>query len=435
MAVFISVVTSPFEDVFNEASRESRAIRNVRRPFRGIELKRDTYATIKVLDALNRPVLFVDSSAPADEGASDENGRVTRLDSGVIGMSTEYSNFILQSVQEQRVEKQQIVETFGEDYIFFFGERPRIYTFNAILLNTRNFNWKSEWWKNYEDILRGTRLLERNARMYIYFDDIVMEGYMLQAQAMATVEDPYKLPLQFQVFCTNYSIIGDVGSIFTPDYGAGPDSRVASSSPTVAVPDEDVRAADATSTVGSQNSLTGFLADASRFFNDASFTVQRALETMKLTFYGRSLAFSGTGSGNQLYVPPIENQASFPTAPGARMVDGVMRRVPIYEQLDEYTAYYESTHTPEYDQNELQRVRELLRLRSPQELDRLANAQLLKLGCRVGRPSAEYLLLGRAAFAGAQTFGSFGIRQADGTLDYAAGVDGLSEGVAALLGG
>ena len=416
MAVFISVTTSPFEDVFNDAAQDTRIQQNVRRPFRGIEVKRDTYATIKVIDALGRPIPLIDSSS-----AVDVNG---------IGQSTEYSNFILQGMQEQRVEKQQIVETFGEDYIFFFGERPRIYTFNALLLNTRNFNWKSEWWKNYEDTLRGTKLLERNARLYMYFDDVVIEGYMLQAQASATVDDPYRLPLTFQIFCTNYSILGDVGSIFSPVYDQATEERSpTSTSPTTALPEDDTVATDATAQATSQGSLTGFLADAQSFLKDASFTIQRALEQAKNTLYGRSLAFPNKGIGNQLYVPPIENQASFPSPPGAT------ERVPIWQQRDEYTAFITETAQPQYDQEELQRVRELLRLRSPEELDSKARGQLQQLGVNVGRPSANYLLLGRAAFAGLQTFGSFGIRQADGALNIAGGAASLGSSVAGLLGG
>lgn len=414
MAVFISVTTSPFEDVFADASSESRTRQNVRRPLRGIEVKRDTYATIKVIDALGRPIPLIDSSS-----AVDVDG---------IGQSIEYSNFILQAVQEQRVEKQQIVETFGEDYIFFFGERPRIYTFNAILMNTRNFNWKSEWWKNYEDTLRGTKLLERNARLYLYFDDVVIEGYMLQAQASATVDDPYKLPLTFQVFCTNYSIIGDVGSIFSPLYNEGIAKRTPDASPTTALPDDADRVGDVTAGAAEQGSLTGFLADAARFAKDASFTIQRALEQAKNTLYGRSLSFPNQGIGNQLYVPLIDNQASFEAPPGAK------KRVPIHQQRDEYTAFVNEASEPVYDQEELDRVRQLLKLRSPEELDAQARGQLAKLGVQVGRPSAQYLLLGRAAFAGLQTFGSFGIRQADGALNLAAGAE-LPPGVAQLLGG
>jgi hypothetical protein len=417
MAVFMSVTTSPFEDVFEEASRESRTRQNVRRPLRGIEVKRDTYATIKVIDALNRPIQLLDSSS-----SFDANG---------IGYSTEYSNFILQAVQEQRVEKQQVVETFGEDYIFFFGERPRIYTFSAILMNTRNFNWKSEWWKNYEETLRGTKLLERNARMYLYYDDVVIEGYMLQANATATVDDPYKLPLQFQVFCTNYSIIGNVGSIFTPLHDEL-DERMPAKDPAssmVALPDGDSVAAGALADAASQDSLGGFLAEAAKFFNDATFTVQKALENAQNTLYGRSLAFPNQGLGNQLYVPDIQNKATSLRAPGA---DG--NRVPIWQQRDEYTAYTGSKADVAYDEAELSRVGELLKLRSPEELNRVAREKLQSLGVNVDRPSAEYLLLGRGAFAGIQAMGSFGIRQVDGELSMAGAAAELPQGAVDLLG-
>jgi hypothetical protein len=414
MAVFMSVTTSPFEDVFNDASRETRTRRNVRRPLRGIEVKRDTYATIKVLDALSRPIPLIDSSS-----STDVNG---------IGQSLEYSNFILQAVQEQRVEKQQVVETFGEDYIFFFGERPRIYTFSVVLMNTRNFNWKSEWWKNYEETLRGTKLLERNARMYIYYDDIVVEGYMLQASATATVDDPYKLPLQFQIFCTNYSIIGDVGSIFTPLYDdMDQEERVPKKSSMVALPDDESVAAGAV-VDSAQDSLGGFLAEAAKFFNDATFTVQKALENAQNTLYGRSLAFPNQGLGNQLYVPDIQNKATFTRPQGENG-----ERLPIWKQKDEYTAYIDESSEPEYDKDELDRVRQLLKLRSPEELNRVARDKLQSLGLNVDRPSAEYLLLGRAAFAGLQAVGSFGIRQIDGELNIAGGAASLPQGAVDLF--
>ena len=412
MAVFISVTTSPFEEVFELAQGDatlqelSGLSQNVRRPLRGLEIKRDTYATIKVFDALRRPIPFVDSSAPPAE----EGGR--------IGQSLSYSNFILQSVQEQRVEKQQIVETFGEDYIYFFGERPRIYTFNAVLMNTRNFNWKSEWWTNYENTLRGTKLLERNARMYIYYDDVVIEGYMLQAQASAATDTPYMLPLTFQVFCTNHAFVSEVGSIFTPtaDINTTPESGVPDT--TSAVPDDpNVQASQAVTQASSQNSLTGFLREANSWFRTSTFQIAKALENVKNTLYGQYVAFPSEGIGNQLYVPPIQNQASFAasTAPSGP--------VPIFEQRDEYTRWINQPTQVQYDEAERARVRELLRFNSPQQLEQRARTDLRSLGLNVDRPNANYLLLGRAAFATGSYMASFGIQQATGTLDIAAGVD------------
>lgn len=407
MAVFISVTTSPFEEVFERAqdTAPTGSPQNVRRPFRGIQVKRDTYATIKVVDALGNPIPLIDSSAPPAE----EGGR--------IGQSLAYSNFILQSVEEQRVEKQQIVETFGEDYIFFFGERPRVYTFNVLLINTRNFNWKSEWWTNYENTLRGTRLLERNARMYIYFDDVVIEGYMLQAQATATTDNPYMMPLIFQVFCTNHAFVSEVGSIFTPL--ADTSTRTTGEpNPTEAVPDDPkLRVDEAVSDATTQNSLTGFLTSASTWFRTATFQIAKALENVKNTLYGQYVAFPAEGLGNQLYVPPYQSQVAFN---GATVPT---ERVPIYQQKDEYTRWVNQPTEVQFDEAEQARVRRYLKLTSPSALEAEARRNLKELGLNVGQPNANYLLLGRAAFFAGSYFASFGIQQATGTLDIASGID------------
>ena len=432
MAVFISVVTSPFEEVFSLASDTAPTAppQNVRRPFRGIEVKRDTYATIKVYDALRRPIPFIDSSAPPAGVTDDGPGRTSASEvanatttQSDTGQSFAYSNFILQSVQEQRVEKQQIVETFGEDYIFFFGERPRIYTFNAMLMNTRNFNWKSEWWTNYENTLRGTRLLEQNARMYIYYDDVVLEGYMLQAQAGADTSNPYMLPLSFQVFCTNHTFIGNVGSIFTPlaDAAASRPPFVtgdAGISATEAIPDDPQTQANlAVAGATSQNSLTGFLRAANSWFRSSTFQIAKALENVKNTFYGQYVSYTTEAIGNQIYVPPIENRANF--GGNLRSLD----RQPIYKQRDEYTLYVNQRIDVQFDQQEAARVRRLLRLNSPGALEQKARKDLRELGLNVDRPNANVLLLGRLAFAAGSIVAPFGLQQAQGALDISAGVD------------
>lgn len=122
-----------------------------------------------------------------------------------------YSNFILQSVVEVRQEKAQILETFGDSYIFFFGERPRILEVRGLLMNTRDFNWRTEFWYNYETLLRGTKLVEKNARIYLFWDDIIVEGYMMSASAQDDAAMPYHIPFQFQLFVTNHMYLGPIG--------------------------------------------------------------------------------------------------------------------------------------------------------------------------------------------------------------------------------
>jgi hypothetical protein len=199
MAVFIELVTDAFEDVFRSQSaarqggggrKTGRAGKTiVRRPVRGIEIKDDTYAYLKVIMANGKALPLLDSSSIL---GTNESG---------------YTNFILQSVTEQRMEKHQIVETFGDSYVFFFGESPRFLDCQAVLINSHDFNWRAEWWYNYEHYLRGTKLVEYGARCYLFWDDNVVEGYMLMANANEIADSPYTVSLQFRFFVTKYQNI------------------------------------------------------------------------------------------------------------------------------------------------------------------------------------------------------------------------------------
>lgn len=200
MAVFIELTIQDLDRVFNDVINKSKSGSrrsgagepNVRRPLRGMEIKEDTYATLRVIRADGTELKLFDSSA--DEGESSR-----------------YSNFILQSVQDARMEKQQIVETFGEPYIYFFGEAPRFIDVNAVLLNSFDFNWRAEWWQNYNDYLRGTRLVEMGARCYLFYDDIIVEGYIVSCQAQEDAQNPLSVQMGFRMFVTNYANISFVG--------------------------------------------------------------------------------------------------------------------------------------------------------------------------------------------------------------------------------
>jgi len=204
MAVFIEARTEPFEAQREEMAREmregGRGSVSVRRPVRGIQAKENTYAVIRVMGPDGRFIPVIDA-------AGDEYSVETDT-----GVTTQYSNFFIRNVQEQRHEKQQIVETFGDSWIFFFGEAPRMWNVSGMLLNTADFNWRAEWWENYERYFRGTRLVELGARLYIMYDDIIVEGYMVSANAQEAAEPvPAAIPFNFQMFVTGYSNISRIG--------------------------------------------------------------------------------------------------------------------------------------------------------------------------------------------------------------------------------
>jgi len=78
-------------------------------------------------------------------------------------------------------------------------------------MNTLDFNWRTEFWYNYEHTLRGTKLVEQDARIYLHWDDIIVEGYMLGATASDDASMPYHIPFTFQLFVTNHMYLSTVG--------------------------------------------------------------------------------------------------------------------------------------------------------------------------------------------------------------------------------
>jgi hypothetical protein len=168
---------------------------NTRRPLYGIARKETRYAYISVRSASEggetvNPVSIVDSSAPK-------------------GMSNANHNFILQSVQIQRQEKAQIIETFGQEYAFFFGQRAQIISFQGALINTSDFNWKNEWLRNYDTYLRGTKCVETKSRVYVGFDDILVVGYVLGTSVAMTHDNPNMCPFSFQLLLTTYQDLSE----------------------------------------------------------------------------------------------------------------------------------------------------------------------------------------------------------------------------------
>lgn len=201
MAVYITLTTDPFVENLQRLrdrndpalARSGRAgLTNVRRPLRGLEIKEDTYASLKVLRSDGTEVPFMDSSDAS-------------------GYSTSYSNFILQQVAEQRMEKHQIIETFGDTYVYFFGEAPRFLDVTAILINSNDFNWEAEWWANWETTLSGSKSVENGARTYLFYDDNVVEGYMLMSQAQKVSSEPFMVQMSFRMFVASSRNVSSVG--------------------------------------------------------------------------------------------------------------------------------------------------------------------------------------------------------------------------------
>jgi hypothetical protein len=302
VAVFIELVTDAFQQTFNAqkgASNQARraGTNNARRPTRGLEVKDDTYAIIKVVDSAGTELPLIDSSSQT-------------------GTSTAYTNFILQRVKEARMEKNQIIETFGDSYIYFFGEAPRFLDVTAVIVDSQDFNWYAEWWANWDANFRGTKTVEMGARTYLFYDDNIVEGYMLMAEAEKTSDTPLMVQLRWRMFLTNYTNISFVGDPNFPVRGS------------LVLPDSVTNVNQLTT---SQQSIAATLAANLQTLGFGG--GQSLVETLQQGLQGGFVSPALQGI--------LSNAAEAYGGSGANMPPGLTRTLPlrslIYDDADEYT--------------------------------------------------------------------------------------------------
>lgn len=115
------------------------------------------------------------------------------------------TKFFLEQVQENREEKVQVIDTFGEWVAFFFGRRPEVYSYAGTLLNSSNHDWRNEFQENYDNFLRGSKAVENRATMLIQYDDVVVEGYMMNCAISQTAMSNHAVPFSFNLLVINRS--------------------------------------------------------------------------------------------------------------------------------------------------------------------------------------------------------------------------------------
>lgn len=119
-----------------------------------------------------------------------------------------YTKFFLDGVDEGHAERSQVIETFGQFYVFFFGERPPVYTFRGQLVNAKNANWVNDFSFMYENYLRGTRCVERNAKAILTYGGRQVEGFITNFSTSTNATLEGAVPLHFQVIVTERKYLG-----------------------------------------------------------------------------------------------------------------------------------------------------------------------------------------------------------------------------------
>ena len=192
------VLSDPFvEDLANSANNEMEpnpnSQRQIRRPYHGLLHGEEYFAYLSVKSTISpdgnptkpQNVSIIDSSSP--NGASHHN-----------------HNFMLTQVDFAFQEKTQIIETFGSDYAFFFGQKPVVINCSGFLLNSRDFNWYSEWLYNYQTYLRGTACVKSKSRVYLGFKNNIAIGYLLSTNVSINASQENVMGFNFVMLLTNF---------------------------------------------------------------------------------------------------------------------------------------------------------------------------------------------------------------------------------------
>jgi hypothetical protein len=188
--IITTISTKPFQAQLNADDVRNKSQHAVRRPLLGTFQSRETFATLALEN-------FSPGSVEAGLANSSEQPNLP---------ATGTANFLLLTVQEQRIEKSQILTTFGTSYAYFFGEQPRQIEVSALLLNTADFRWDVEWLYNYENFLRGSKLTASNTVIIFTYDNCIVRGYMTACSIGKSAENPRGVPLSFSMFVLDTTI-------------------------------------------------------------------------------------------------------------------------------------------------------------------------------------------------------------------------------------
>jgi hypothetical protein len=133
------------------------------------------------------------------------------------GVKTNYDhNILIQSLSISRQEKNQVIETFGDHYVYFFGERPPSATINAMLLDTETFEWFQQFDMNYQTTYRGTQNAVKRKPLSILTDDLQIVGYFTGVQySQSAVQDPYMVNVNISMILDRIIHLSDIEAVKT----------------------------------------------------------------------------------------------------------------------------------------------------------------------------------------------------------------------------
>ena len=128
---------------------------------------------------------------------------VSKLDS-VNNYYGVFNNFSIMAVREAHDEIVKIHQNFDNSWnVFFFGQRPSVYSYNGIFIDSMDYPYYQEFMVAYDKLLAGRKCVENKTRMFLSCDGNIVEGYMLNISATKTAETSLKKDFSFSLLIRN----------------------------------------------------------------------------------------------------------------------------------------------------------------------------------------------------------------------------------------
>jgi len=147
-----------------------------------------------------------------------------------INFSGTNVKFILNSVVENRTEKFQIFETFGDPAIFFFDKKVSMYTFSGFLIdsehnkhaitsgiNAEGGSWAIDFKNFWDDKFRGTQLINNGQIALITFNKSGIWGYPVNLNTNISSAAPFLSGFSFNMIVTNHKFNKKISGISALD--------------------------------------------------------------------------------------------------------------------------------------------------------------------------------------------------------------------------
>ena len=123
-----------------------------------------------------------------------------------------FFDFFLQNIDESVEDKFQLVETLGDSYaIFGLGQKPKIFTYSGVLLNTKENDWRLNFIQMYDKYISISRLAKfhqngvSSNQVTLIYDTVTVRGALLNLRTTLRADNEIAVPFSFSMLITSYA--------------------------------------------------------------------------------------------------------------------------------------------------------------------------------------------------------------------------------------